>query len=130
MKKIFIFLAISLSFVLLGVFTTDTFSAGDITNSSFTIPVWDITPGSTALIWGWAGETVDNVLVTILSKLILVFGVCAAFIMTIGAWYMIIYHGQDEFLSKWKSIFMSGIIALVVALSAGVIVKLFAYLLY
>jgi hypothetical protein len=56
--------------------------------------------------------------------------VFAVFIMTLWAWYMIIYHGQDEFLSKWKSIFMSWIIALAVALSAWVIVKLFAYLLY
>jgi hypothetical protein len=43
---------------------------------------------------------------------------------------MIIYHGQDEFLSKGKSIFTAGLIALVVALSAGLIVRLFSALLY
>ncbi len=50
--------------------------------------------------------------------------------MTIGAGYMIIYHGQDDLLSKGKTIFLSGIISLAIALSAGVIVNLFAYLLY
>lgn len=101
----------------------------DITSPNFTIPVW--TFGSTELIdddtaWG----TINNVLMTVLEKLILVFGACAIFIMTIWAGYMIIYHGQDEFLSKWKSIFMSWIIALVVALSAWIIVRLFTFLLY
>ena len=101
----------------------------DITSPNFTIPVW--TFWSTELIdddtaWG----TINNVLMTVLEKLILVFGACAIFIMTIWAGYMIIYHGQDEFLSKWKSIFMSWIIALVVALSAWIIVRLFTFLLY
>jgi len=104
-------------------------AVNDITSTSFTIPVW--TFWSTELIdEDTAGGTVNNILLTILEKLILVFGACAIFIMTIWAGYMIIYHGQDEFLSKWKSIFMSGIIALVVALSAGLIVRLFSFLLY
>jgi len=103
----------------------------DITSPDFEISVGSFTPGSTSLIdEGDAGWTVQNVLMTILEKLILVFWVFAIFIMTIGAWYMIIYHGQDEFLSKWKSIFMSWIIALAVALWAGIIVRLFALLLY
>ncbi len=130
MKRIFTYALISFFLFLSFNFIHTAFALWDITDTSFTIPVGDITPGSTALIGGWAWETVDNFLLTILEKLILVFGVCSAFIMTIGAGYMIIYHGQDEFLSKWKSIFMAGIIALVVALSAGVLVKLFAYILY
>ncbi|MCD5375327.1 hypothetical protein LR010_02660 [Candidatus Gracilibacteria bacterium] len=105
-------------------------ASNNIKEANFEINVSDITPGSVELIGAGAGETIDNVLLTILEKLIVVFGVFAVFIMTLGAGYMIIYHGQDEFLSKGKSIFMSGIIALAVALSAGVIVKLFAYLLY
>lgn len=101
----------------------------DITSSDFTIPVG--TFGSTDLIdEDNAGGTINNVLMTVLDKLILVIWACAIFIMTIWAGYMIIYHGQDEFLSKWKSIFMSWIIALVVALSAWIIVRLFSYLLY
>ena len=100
-----------------------------INSPNFEISVW--TFGSTTLIdEDSAGGTVNNILMTVLEKLILIFWACAIFIMTIGAWYMIIYHGQDEFLSKWKSIFMSGIIALVVALSAWIIVRLFSFLLY
>ena len=102
----------------------------DITDTSFTIDVGTITPGWSTLIKDGAGETVENILAITLNKLIVVFWVAAVFIMTIGAGYMIIYHGQDELLSKWKSIFFSWIIALVVALSAGIIVNLFTYLLY
>jgi hypothetical protein len=57
-------------------------------------------------------------------------GSVSLLIMTIWAWYMIIFHGQDELLSKWKYIFMSWIIALVVALSSYYIVSLLRYLLY
>ena len=103
-----------------------------ITSTDFKISVGDITPGSVSLIdidKGTEG-TVDNILTEILNKLILVFGAFSILIMTIWAGYMIIYHGQDEFLSKWKSIFVSGLIALAVALSAGLIVQLFTILLY
>lgn len=108
------------------------YSAGDITNDSFTIEVRDFTPGGTQFLDTNAGtaSTVNNVLETILEKLIVIFWVLAAFMMTIGAGYMIIYHGQDEFLSRWKAIFMSGIISLAIALSAGIIVRLFTYILY
>jgi len=105
---------------------------GDISDEGFTIDVTQFTPGWTQFLDedSDTSSTVNNVLVTVLEKLIIIFWVLSAFIMTIGAGYMIIYHGQDEFLSKWKSIFMSGIIALAVALSAWVIVRLFAYILY
>lgn len=129
MKKILCLVVVSLS-LLFSQISPTTAASNNIKDADFEINVADITPGNTSLIGAGAGETVDNVLLTILEKLIVVFWVFAVFIMTIGAWYMIIYHGQDEFLSKWKSIFLSGIIALAVALSAWVIVKLFAYLLY
>lgn len=105
-------------------------SFADITDPTFTIDPGIVTPGNTDLIGGDADETAQNILAIILEKLIIVFGVLAAFIMTIGAGYMIIYHGQDDLLSRGKSIFTAGIIALVIALSAGIIVRLFAYLLY
>jgi hypothetical protein len=129
MKKMFLTLLILMS-LLIWSLSTVYGSANNIADADFTINVSDITPGSGVLIWDGAGETIDNLLLTILEKLIVVFGVLAIFTMTIGAWYMIIYHGQDEFLSKWKTIFIWGILALAVALSAWVIVKLFAYLLY
>lgn len=129
MKKIFLTFIVFISILTWFVSLTQA-ASNNIKDADFSIDVDTITPGSTTLIWDGAGETLNNVLLTVLEKLIVVFWVFAVFIMTIGAGYMIIYHGQDEFLSKWKSIFMSGIIALAVALSAWVIVKLFAYLLY
>jgi len=129
MKKILLALIVCTTLFSSGL-SYNLWASNNIKEANFEINVSDITPGSVELIWAWAGETIDNVLLTILEKLIVVFGVFAVFIMTLWAWYMIIYHGQDEFLSKWKSIFMSWIIALAVALSAWVIVKLFAYLLY
>ncbi|MDA9129319.1 hypothetical protein N9J72_02480 [Candidatus Gracilibacteria bacterium] len=112
--------------------TGDCVGSGCITSADFKISVGAITPGGTSLINEQTGTegTVDNILTEILNKLILVFGAFSILIMTIGAGYMIIYHGQDEFLSKGKSIFISGIIALAVALSAGLIVQLFTILLY
>jgi len=131
MRKILYLIAATLWWFLVFVSCWNIVSAStDITSPNFEIPVGEITPGSVTLVWDDAGETVDNVLMTILEKMILVFWVCSVFIMTIGAGYMIIYHGQDEFLSKWKSIFTSWLIALAVALSAWFIVRLFALLLY
>jgi len=109
---------------------SEVFAVGDITDSSFQINVGNFIPGWSSFIESNAEDTVNNVLLTVLEKLLIVFWAFAVLIMTIWAGYMIIYHGQDEFLSKWKSTFMSGIIALAVALSAGVIVRLFALLLY
>jgi len=98
----------------------------------FKINVGTITPGNTTLIdSGNSGEqTARNVLATIIDKLIIAFGVLSLLMMTLGAGYMIIYHGQDEFLSRWKSIFVAGLVSLAIALSAGLIVRFIAYLLY
>lgn len=128
MRKLFSWIIIL--FALVGFVFLSPWVAADITSTSFDINVWDITPWGTTLIWSNSEETVNNFLFTILEKILVVFWVCAAFIMTIGAGYMIIYHGQDEFLSKGKSIFTAWLIALVVALSAGLIVRLFSFLLY
>jgi hypothetical protein len=55
---------------------------------------------------------------------------CALFIMTLGAGYMIFAHGEDEFLSKWKAVFVSGITALVIALSSYYLVSFVRFILY
>jgi hypothetical protein len=51
-------------------------------------------------------------------------------IMVIWWWYMIIYSWQEELLSKWKKIFMAGIISLIIALLSWLIVNFVNYLLY
>jgi len=93
------------------------------------------------LDWYWMGsdqidtsvdakDTIDEWLKLIVNRLMVAFWALSLFIMTIGWWYMIFAHGQDELLNKWKSIFTSGIIALSVALGAWIIMKLVIYLLY
>lgn len=101
-----------------------------INKTSFTIDVWTFSPWNDALIESGSWATIKGFLSNIINKLIVAFWVLSLFFMTIGAGYMIIYHGQDELLSRWKSIFMAGLISLAVALSAGMMVNFVAYLLY
>lgn len=80
--------------------------------------------------WVTAQQNINSALWTIIEKLMIAFWILALLIMTVWAWYIIMYHGQDELLSKWKSIFTSGIIALVVALTSYYLVSLVRYILY
>lgn len=131
MKKKILFWCFVLLIWFLSFQILDVTYASNIDSPNFTINVGDFTPGSVAL-----GDNDDstqaanNILGRIIDMLIVAFGALSLFFMTIGAGYMIIYHGQDEFLSRWKSIFMAWLISLAIALSAGMIVKFIAYLLY
>lgn len=103
----------------------------DLTKSSFTIDTSNVVPWWNKLIVKWSvKKTVNNVLWTIIQKLMIAIWVISLLVMTIWAWYMIFYHWQDELLSKGKSIFNSGIIALIVALSSYYIVSLVRLILY
>ena len=108
----------------------DATTAWGIASPEFTVSVATFSPFWTGLSWGGTRGNVDNLLARVLNALILFIWVAAIFFMTIGAGYMIIYHGQDELLSKWKTIFTAWLIAIVVALSAWIIVRLFVVLLY
>lgn len=112
------------------VYAGDATTAWGIASPGFTVSVDTFSPFWTALSWDWTQWNVDNLLARILNALIIFIWVAAVFFMTVWAWYMIIYHWQDELLSKWKTIFTSWLIALVVALSAWIIVRLFVFLLY
>lgn len=104
-----------------------------INSENFEINVTNITPTSneSGIIVNWkTEETLNNFLGTTIQQLMIRLGAISLIIMTIGWWYMIIYHGQDELLSKWKYIFMSWVIALVVALGSYYIVSLLRYVLY
>lgn len=129
-----ILFSISSIFLIFSFFYSPVFSNEaneDISKSDFTINVWDITPTWTdTLSWKTSAEAIDFTLETIITKLITAFWVLSLLVMTVGAWFMIIYHGQDELLTRWKSIFSYGLISLVVALSAWFLVKLVSYLLY
>lgn len=107
----------------------------DITSTDFQIDVGLFAPGGTinTVIPTKSEDTATNIN-TILSRIITIlmslFGVIAVFIMSIGAGFMIFSHGQDELLSRGKSIFFSGLIALAVALCAGIIINLVAAIIY
>lgn len=103
-----------------------------INKTSFEISVNKIIPWSWGLVLKGAttSETLNKTLWTIIQRLMIWLGSLSLIIMTIGWWYMIIYHGQDELLSKWKYIFMSWIIALVVSLSSYYMVALLRSILY
>ena len=110
---------------------SETSEKNKINSTNFIIPVDSIfqtgvqVEGNTD-----AGKSVNFLLGTLIQKLMIGLGSVAAIIMSIGAGYMILHAGQDELLSKWKSIFISGLIAMIVALSSYYLVSLVQYILF
>jgi hypothetical protein len=114
-------------------FSSEWFTATWKTNlasEEFEIKVFELTWTKSTLKWDDAKETINNTLWIIIQKLMVAMWILSLLIMTIGSGYMIMYHGQDELLSKWKSIFSSGLIALAVALSSYYLVSLVRLILY
>lgn len=100
-------------------------------SDTFEIKVDTFTPNKeTFVLWGSSKDNMKNFFEYVISDLLVALWVVALLIMSIGAGYMIFYHGQDEYLSKWKSIFMAWVVALVVALSSYYLVSLLRYILY
>ena len=98
--------------------------------ASFKLHVWQLSPWDDDLIWSDTEETMNNILQTIITKLMIWFWTVSLFIMTVWWWYMILYNWKDELLTKWKSIFMSWWIWLVVALLSWAWIKIVIYLIY
>lgn len=101
-----------------------------ITSPNFVIKVKDITPGWTLEKWGTLENKTNNVLLTIIQKLMIPFWVLAIFIMTIWAWHMILHSWQDEVLNKWKKIFKMWIFSIAIALSSYLIIELIKNIIY
>ena len=101
----------------------------DLSNHCFEIQTNKLAPGLT--IWGGSTkEKIDVLLGDIIQKLMIALWSLSFLIMTIWAWFMIMYNGQDELLSKWKTIFMSWIISMLVALCSYYLVSLVRFILY
>ena len=80
-----------------------------------------------------AGDTTDRanrLLARIIQNMMIALGAISILIMTIWAWYMILYSWDDWMLSKWKSIFMAGIYAMLASLGSYYMVALISYILY
>ena len=105
------------------------YAADGFASPDFTINVDEITPAK-HIKWSDTKEVTNKLLGTIVQSLMIPLWAIALLIMTIWAWYMIFYHWQDELLSKWKSIFNSWLIALIIALSSYYIVSLVRFILY
>jgi hypothetical protein len=84
--------------------------------------------------WNWTSPTakqgMNNLLWTIIQKLMIALGTISLLIMSVWAGYIILYHGQDEYLSKWKWIFVAWLTSLVIALSSYLLVSLVRFILY
>lgn len=136
LKKIMIGIIISLSF-LVGA-TTHQVSANnwsEATTEDISSPGFEI---DTHTFFPWAKTAgKDNIeqntnyyLSKIIQMLMVLLGSVSLLIMTVWAGYMIMYHGQDELLSKGKSIFTAGIISLIVAGSSYYLVSAIRFLLF
>jgi len=80
--------------------------------------------------WSNSDERVNFLLWTIISKLMIWLSILALVIMTIWAWFMILWSWDDQNISKWKYMLKAGIISLVIALSAYQIISLLRFILY
>ncbi len=103
-------------------------SNDDFSTTWFKLNVSDVFPESK-----YTGETNMNrranaFFADIIQKLMIWLGSVALLLMTIWAWFMILYHWEDSMLTKWKSIFSAGIISLVIALLSFYMVELVKYL--
>jgi hypothetical protein len=99
--------------------------------SDFQINVGEFTPGGKDFIWQGSGkETLNLFLWTIVRRLMVALWIVSLFIMTIGAWFMITYGGNDSNLTKGKAILKAGLVSLFVALSSYTIITILTFILY
>lgn len=81
--------------------------------------------------WSTSKEKINNLLNwKLIQNLMIALWVVSLFVMTVWAWYIIAYHGQDEFLSRWKSIFVTWIVSLIIALTSYYMVSLVRYIIF
>mgnify|MGYP001773797700 CR=1 FL=1 len=89
-----------------------------------------LTPWKLWMEWDSLEERANWILWTIMQRLMIALWVLSVLIMTIWAWYIILNNWQDELLSKWKSIFMAWIYAMLIALTSYYLIAIVRYMLY
>lgn len=137
-KKIILSLLISLISLFFTNINNNVYSytwdeSNNIASTWFTIKVKELSPWWDSILAQASPNpqtTMLNILALIIENLMVAIWVVAILVMTIWWGYMIMHLWQDDMLSKWKSIFKSWLIALVVALWSWLLVKLVAFLLY
>ncbi len=99
--------------------------------ADFEIDTSTFSPWGTEFLWQWtAKETINLVLGTIVRRLIVALWIISLLIMSIGAWFMILYWEKDENLTKWKTILKMWFVALFIALSSYTIISIVIFILY
>lgn len=128
MKKIIVCLIALLSFTQFSGINAD--ETKDLSSPKFEINVGEISPGWSGVIAAKSEVTIDNFLKRIIERLIIAIGTIALFVMTLWAGQIILYAGEDERLTRWKTMFNAWMIAVAAALLSWLMVQLVAYLLY
>ncbi len=101
----------------------------DLTSTSFQIDVNSISPWIKAE-WSTTSEKVNWVLWSLIQNMMIWLWILSVLIMTIWSGYIIFHNWQDELLSKGKSIFMSWVYAMIIALTSYYLISIIRFMLY
>lgn len=102
----------------------------NIWSEKFSIPVASFSPWGSNFIAETSKGSGDKTLWALIAKMLVLIWSLSVLVMVVWWWYMIAYSGQDELLSKWKSIFTAGMISLIIALWSYFMVALVRFMLY
>lgn len=103
----------------------------DFSSPEFEINVSDFTPMGRDIVEGDSLKTKsENLLLEIIEILMVSIWVISLLVISIGAWYMIFYNWKEDFLTKWRNMIYTGLLALLIALSSFYIINLIRYILY
>lgn len=106
-------------------------SSSDFSKTDFWISVSDFSPLSATLIpWDTLADKADNLLLTVIELLMVAIWVVSLLVVSIWAWYMIFYNWKEEFLTKWRNMIYTWLLALIIALCSFYIINLVRYILY
>lgn len=130
-KNIIIKILLVLPIVLVFFIGNKVNSDSDFSKPTFTITVDDLTPMWRANVpWSTLEEKANNLLLDIIEILMVAIWVIALLVVSIWAGYMIFYNWKEEFLTKWRSMIFTWLLALFIALCSYYIMNLVRYILY
>ena len=101
----------------------------DVRSPDFMIDVWQIYPWIKSDTT-WSENIANWILWNIIQNMMIALWALSILVMTIWAWYMILHSWQEDMLSRWKTIFMSWIYAMVIALASYYLIAAIRFLLY
>ncbi len=98
--------------------------------SSFKINTDNFSLGKNNLKWTTWTQTINKTFWVIIQQLMIILWTLSLVVISIWAWFMMLFHWDDSTLTKWKNTIKWWIIALVVALSSYYIINMVWYILY